>query len=167
MRAWPGTRSRPECHNHLRRGAVHDLEHVARRAADRNHSRKRMRSQPTLCALLGVSGPLSPARTQANRARHGTHAITIATWVASVAAGAALGAVIDIPTAIANFALTALFVYLLWDQLQGGPPARRAVRSSDRDEFPGFSCRMVAYIRGHPRMPHGAHICPSRARAAK
>ena len=46
--------------------------------------------------------------------------ITIATWVASVAAGAALGAVIDIPTAIAGFAMTALFIYLLWDQLQGG-----------------------------------------------
>ena len=46
--------------------------------------------------------------------------ITIATWVASVAAGAALGAVIDIPTAIAGFAMTALFIYLLWDQLKGG-----------------------------------------------
>lgn len=46
--------------------------------------------------------------------------ITIATWIASVAAGAALGAVIDIPTAIASFAMTALFIYLLWDQLQGG-----------------------------------------------
>lgn len=46
--------------------------------------------------------------------------ITIVTWVASVAAGAALGAVIDIPTAIASFAMTALFIYLLWDQLQGG-----------------------------------------------
>lgn len=43
------------------------------------------------------------------------NAITIATWVASVAAGAALGAVIDVPTAIASFALTALFIYLLWD----------------------------------------------------
>lgn len=95
------------------------------------------------------------------------NAITIATWVASVAAGAVLGAVVDVPTAIASFAMTALFIYLLWDQLQGGLPARRAVRSSDRDEFPGFSCRVVAYICGHPRMPHGAHICPSRARAAK
>lgn len=47
--------------------------------------------------------------------------ITIATWVASVAAGAALGAVVDIPTAIAGFAMTALFIYLLWDQLQSGP----------------------------------------------
>lgn len=40
--------------------------------------------------------------------------------MASVAAGAALGAVVDIPTAIASFAMTALFIYLLWDQLQGG-----------------------------------------------
>ena len=55
--------------------------------------------------------------------------ITIATWVASVAAGAALGAVIDIPTAIASFAMTALFIYLLWDQLQGGP-AGNAVASA-------------------------------------
>ena len=47
--------------------------------------------------------------------------ITIATWVASVAAGAALGAIVDVPTAIASFAMTALFIYLLWDQLQGGP----------------------------------------------
>lgn len=46
--------------------------------------------------------------------------ITIAAWVASVAVGAALGAVVDIPTAIASFAMTALFIYLLWDQLQGG-----------------------------------------------
>lgn len=115
------------------------------------------------------SASLAPylQRTQANRTRHGAHAITIATWVASVAAGAALGEVVDVPTAIASFALTALFIYLLWDQLQGGPPARRAVRSSDRNEFPGFSCRVVAYIRGHPRMPHDAHICPSRARVAK
>ena len=48
------------------------------------------------------------------------NAITIATWVASVAAGAALGAVVDVPTAIASFAMTALFIYLLWDQLKGG-----------------------------------------------
>lgn len=48
------------------------------------------------------------------------NAITIATWVASVAAGAALGAVVDVPAAIASFAMTALFIYLLWDQLQGG-----------------------------------------------
>lgn len=46
--------------------------------------------------------------------------ITIAAWAASVAVGAALGAVIDIPTAIASFAMTALFIYLLWDQLHGG-----------------------------------------------
>lgn len=53
------------------------------------------------------------------------NAITISTWVASVAAGAALGAVVDIPTAIASFALTALFIYLLWDQLQGGSAGKK------------------------------------------
>lgn len=53
------------------------------------------------------------------------NAITISTWVASVAAGAALGAVVDIPTAIASFAMTALFIYLLWDQLQGGSAGKK------------------------------------------
>lgn len=53
------------------------------------------------------------------------NAITISTWVASVAASAALGAVVDIPTAIASFALTALFIYLLWDQLQGGSAGKK------------------------------------------
>ena len=45
--------------------------------------------------------------------------------MASVAAGAALGAVVDIPTAIASFAMTALFIYLLWDQLQGGSAGKK------------------------------------------
>lgn len=48
------------------------------------------------------------------------NAITIATWVASVAAGAALGEVVDVPTAIASFAMTTLFIFLLCDQLHGG-----------------------------------------------
>lgn len=39
---------------------------------------------------------------------------------ASVAAGAALGAMIDVPTAIASFAMTSLFTYLLWSQVEGG-----------------------------------------------
>lgn len=43
-----------------------------------------------------------------------------AAWFASVAAGAALGAMIDVPTAIASFAMTSLFTYLLWSQVEGG-----------------------------------------------
>ncbi len=43
--------------------------------------------------------------------------VTILTWAISVAAGAALGEVVDIPTAVAGFAMTSLFIYLLWDQL--------------------------------------------------
>lgn len=46
--------------------------------------------------------------------------VTAAAWFASVAAGAALGAVIDVPTAIASFAMTSLFTYLLWSQVEGG-----------------------------------------------
>lgn len=45
--------------------------------------------------------------------------VTIATWAASVAAGGAVGGVLQIPTAVASFAMTALFVYLLWSQLEG------------------------------------------------
>lgn len=35
------------------------------------------------------------------------------TWAASCAAGAALGAIVNVPTAIAGFAMTSLFIYLL------------------------------------------------------
>lgn len=38
------------------------------------------------------------------------------TWALSCAAGAALGSVVDIPTAIAGFAMTSLFIYLLYSQ---------------------------------------------------
>ena len=31
----------------------------------------------------------------------------------------------DVPTAIASFAMTALFIYLLWDQLQGGSAGKK------------------------------------------
>lgn len=40
----------------------------------------------------------------------------LATWTASVIAGAILGTAVDIPTALASFAMTALFIYLLWSQ---------------------------------------------------
>lgn len=42
---------------------------------------------------------------------------TILTWAASVAVGAAVGNVIDVPTAAAGFTMTALFIFLLWGQL--------------------------------------------------
>ncbi len=38
------------------------------------------------------------------------------TWAVSCAAGAALGSVVDIPTTIAGFAMTSLFIYLLYAQ---------------------------------------------------
>ncbi len=47
----------------------------------------------------------------------GLNAATILTWAFSVAAGAALGGVVKVPTAVAGFAMTSLFIYLLWDQL--------------------------------------------------
>lgn len=43
--------------------------------------------------------------------------VTILTWACSVAAGAALGGVVNIPTAVASFAMTSMFIYLLWAQL--------------------------------------------------
>lgn len=45
--------------------------------------------------------------------------MTIATWAFSVAAGGAAGSVLQVPTAVASFAMTALFVYLLWSQVEG------------------------------------------------
>lgn len=50
-----------------------------------------------------------------------THAIALnltllATWTVSVVAGALLGAAVDVPTALASFAMTSLFIYLLWSQ---------------------------------------------------
>lgn len=38
------------------------------------------------------------------------------TWALSCAAGAAVGAAVDIPTTIAGFAMTSLFIYLLFSQ---------------------------------------------------
>lgn len=43
--------------------------------------------------------------------------VTILTWAVSVAAGSAIGAVLDIPTALAGFVMTALFVCLTSSQL--------------------------------------------------
>ena len=49
------------------------------------------------------------------------HALTLnltllVTWTASVVAGAFIGGAVDIPTALASFAMTSLFIYLLWTQ---------------------------------------------------
>lgn len=43
--------------------------------------------------------------------------VTILTWAVSVSAGSAIGAVLDIPTALASFVMTALFVCLASSQL--------------------------------------------------
>ena len=43
--------------------------------------------------------------------------VTISAWSVSVSAGCALGGLVDIPTAIASFTMTSLFIYLLWTQL--------------------------------------------------
>lgn len=43
--------------------------------------------------------------------------VTILTWAVSVSAGCAIGAVLDIPTALAGFVMTALFVCLASSQL--------------------------------------------------
>ena len=50
--------------------------------------------------------------------------LTIAAWALSVAAGSALGGVVDIPTSVASFTMTALFTYLLWGQLTGAGAGR-------------------------------------------
>ena len=149
MRARSGTRSRPECHNHLRRGVVHDLDHVlaglptativasicavslrfalysASLAPYLQRARKRTALAMALTLIEEGYGVSLAKLADGDRGwtfRHALalNAITIATWVASVAAGAALGEVVDVPTAIASFAMTALFIYLLCDQLQGG-----------------------------------------------
>lgn len=48
------------------------------------------------------------------------------TWAASCAAGAALGTVVNVPTAIAGFAMTSLFIYLLYAQPHTRPTAAAA-----------------------------------------
>ncbi len=50
--------------------------------------------------------------------------LTIGAWALSVAAGGALGGVVDIPTAVASFTMTALFTYLLWGQVSGAGARR-------------------------------------------
>lgn len=45
--------------------------------------------------------------------------VLMLTWATSVAAGAALGSLASIPTALASFAMTALFIYLLMGQVKG------------------------------------------------
>lgn len=47
----------------------------------------------------------------------GLNVVTILTWAVSMAVGAAVGNVIDVPTAAAGFTMTALFIFLLWGQL--------------------------------------------------
>lgn len=50
-----------------------------------------------------------------------THALALnltllSTWTASVVVGAFIGAAVNIPTALASFAMTSLFIFLLWSQ---------------------------------------------------
>ena len=52
------------------------------------------------------------------------------TWAASCAAGAALGAVVNVPTAIAGFAMTSLFIYLLYAQPHTRPTAAAAAAAA-------------------------------------
>ncbi|MGO5211251.1 AzlC family ABC transporter permease [Parafannyhessea sp. LCP21S3_E6] len=52
------------------------------------------------------------------------------TWAASCAAGAALGAIVNVPTAIAGFAMTSLFIYLLWAQPHTRPTAAAAAAAA-------------------------------------
>lgn len=52
------------------------------------------------------------------------------TWAASCAAGAALGAIVNVPTAIAGFAMTSLFVYLLYAQPHTRPTAAAAAAAA-------------------------------------
>ena len=47
----------------------------------------------------------------------GLNIVTILTWAFSVVAGSAIGAVVSIPTALASFVMTSLFLSLLWSQL--------------------------------------------------
>ena len=52
------------------------------------------------------------------------------TWAASCAAGAALGTVVNVPTAIAGFAMTSLFIYLLYAQPHTRPTAAAAAAAA-------------------------------------
>lgn len=48
----------------------------------------------------------------------GLNIVLMLTWAGSVAAGACLGSAVQVPTALASFAMTALFIYLLMGQLK-------------------------------------------------
>ena len=52
------------------------------------------------------------------------------TWAASCAVGAALGTVVNVPTTIAGFAMTSLFIYLLYAQPHTRPTAAAAAAAA-------------------------------------
>lgn len=60
--------------------------------------------------------------------------VTILTWAVSVSAGSAIGAVVDIPTALASFVMTSLFICLLWSQL------------TSRNNIVAAGCAVVAVV---------------------
>ncbi len=47
----------------------------------------------------------------------GLNVVAILTWAVSVSVGCAIGSATDIPTALASFVMTSLFICLLWGQL--------------------------------------------------
>lgn len=131
---------------HVRDGqrAVYDLQSVAGRCACGVDRRERRRHLLALRSLLGIdrtpSGGRSKRQTLAVAATLTEEAygislaklvegedwgpresfvlnvILIATWGASCTMGAIVGAVVDVPTAIASFVCTSLFICLLFSQ---------------------------------------------------
>lgn len=73
--------------------------------------------------------------------------VTIAAWAGSVVAGGLLGQVVNVPTAVASFAMTALFIYLLWSQLvdEKGHAARGNLVAAAMAVVAVVACRLLGW----------------------
>lgn len=81
--------------------------------------------------------------------------VTILTWALSVAAGAALGQTVDIPTAVASFAMTSMFIYLLWGQLISRGNAVAAAVAA----VVVFVCKLVGWTAASVPLAAVAGVC--------
>ena len=99
------------------------------------------------------------------------------TWAASCAAGAALGTVVNVPTAIAGFAMTSLFIYLLYAQPHTRPTAAAAALTVAACKWAGAAgvavplAALVGVAAGLaagalPRARHAHHEDPNHKRPA-
>lgn len=103
--------------------------------------------------------------------------VLVSTWGASCAAGSAIGSAVDIPTAVASFVVTALFVFLLYCQLTARPNVVAALTAAVAvvalklvglasvaipvAALAGVACGLVAFAIGSPVVPAPAPTVPA------